>query len=642
MTQSKHVLKHNARAWDARARGGERFTRPATEEQFRNPLAALDSNGWLGENIRDKHMLCLGAGGGKASALFATAGAIVTVVDISPEMLAIDRKVAAERGLEVTTVEASIDDLSALPEARFEIVSQPVSSCYVPDVKAVYREVARVIVDGGLYVSQHKQPVSMQAVPRPGANGFEVSEPYYREGPLPEVKGSLHRESGMLEFLHRWEDLLGGLCREGFVIEDLVEPVHADPLAEKDSFAYRSCFIPPYVRIKARRRPRADVSVAERPSEDRASMKLVAIESYPVRIPLKPERRMSSSLGQHTVSEYLLVRVLTDAGIEGAGEATVMPRWSGETVHSAQALVDHLLAPALVGCDPHDVAEIDRRMDQLCKHNWFAKSALEMACWDIQGKAAGVPVYELLGGAKRSRDIRCRFSVGAYDEPRLRRVVAERVEAGFTTIKVKVGGTADDDLHRVRAARDVMGPELELVIDANCGWEVDTAIAKINALEECRIGLVEQPTPDGDYAALARVRRETGLPVMADDICFDLVHAAELIRNECCDVISVYPGKNGGLRKSMQIVELAAGAGVPCSIGSNLELDIATAAMGHLVLACENMQIERFPGDMLGPVYHEFAVVKDPLRIEGPIVHMSDKPGLGVEVDWDVVRRSWD
>jgi len=83
---------------------------------------------------------------------------------------------------------------------------------------------------------------------------------------LPEVKGSLHRESGMLEFLHRWEDLLGGLCREGFVIEDLVEPVHADPMAEKDSFAYRSCFIPPYVRIKARRRPRADVALAERPS----------------------------------------------------------------------------------------------------------------------------------------------------------------------------------------------------------------------------------------------------------------------------------------------------------------------------------------------------------------------------------------
>ncbi len=370
-------------------------------------------------------------------------------------------------------------------------------------------------------------------------------------------------------------------------------------------------------------------------------MKIVGIETYPVRIPLKPERQMKSSLGQHTVSEYLLVRILTDTGVEGSGEATVMPRWSGETVYSARALVDHFLAPAVMGCDPHNVVEIDRQMDQACQHNWFTKSAIEMACWDIQGKAAGVPVYELLGGAKRPHAVRCRFSVGAYDEPRLKRVVSERVDAGFTTIKVKVGGTSDDDLHRVRAAREVMGPELDLVIDANCGWDVDTAIAKVKALQDMHIALVEQPTPDGDYAGLARVRKETGIPTMADDICFDLVHAQELIRNQCCDVISVYPGKNGGLRKAKQIVEFAAAAGVPCSIGSNLELDIATAAMGHLVLACENMQVESYPGDMLGPVYHEFSVVKDPIRIEGPIVHVPDKPGLGIEVDWELVAKSW-
>ncbi len=266
MTQSDHILKHNARAWDARARSGQRFTRPASEDQFRDPLAALDSNGWLGDNIRDKRMLCLGAGGGKASALFATAGANVTVVDISPEMLAIDRKVATERGLDVTTVEASIDDLSALPAAAFDIVSQPVCSCYVPDVTAVYREVARVIADGGLYVSQHKQPVSMQAGLRPNRGRFELGEPYYREGPLPEVKGSLHRESGTLEFLHRWEQLVGGLCQAGFVVEDLIEPMHADRTAAEDTFAYRSVYAPPYVRIKACRRNREESLTSDRPS----------------------------------------------------------------------------------------------------------------------------------------------------------------------------------------------------------------------------------------------------------------------------------------------------------------------------------------------------------------------------------------
>ncbi|MBX3414564.1 MAG: hypothetical protein KF708_17895 [Pirellulales bacterium] len=368
-------------------------------------------------------------------------------------------------------------------------------------------------------------------------------------------------------------------------------------------------------------------------------MKITHIETYPVRIPLVPERRMVSALGKHEVSDYLLVRVVTDNGLEGAGEATVMPRWSGETVWSAQALVEHVLAPLVIGCDPHDVAEIDRRMDAACAHNWFTKSALEMACWDIQGRAAGRPVYELLGGPKRELTFRCRFSLGAYEPERAARIAADRVADGFRTIKVKVGTEPSLDLARVRAVRAAIGPDTDLMVDANCGWDADTAIRCLRELADCRLVLVEQPTPDGDYAALAHVRRETGLPVLADDICFHLAHARELIRNECCDAISVYPGKNAGLRKSLGIVELTALHGVACSIGSNLEWDVATAAMAHLVVAHENMQVERYPGDALGPVYHEFSIVKQPLEIVGPLVSLSDRPGLGVEVDWDLARR---
>ena len=105
---------------------------------------------------------------------------------------------------------------------------QPVSTCYVPDLTRVYREVARVTVAGGLYISQHKQPPSLQASTEPTAAGYPLTEPYYRTGPLPEVVGSPHREPGTLEFLHRLETLIGGMCRAGFSIEDLVEPLHAD------------------------------------------------------------------------------------------------------------------------------------------------------------------------------------------------------------------------------------------------------------------------------------------------------------------------------------------------------------------------------------------------------------------------------
>ncbi len=231
----------------------QRHTRPAVDEDFQHPLASVDRAGWLGPSIAGRRLLCLASGGGRQSALYAAAGARVTVVDISPEMLALDRAVAAERGLELTTIEASMDDLSALASAGFDIVIQPVSTCYVPDVLAVYAEVARVLAAGGLYISQHKQPASLQAGVTPSAAGYELTEPYYRRGPLPSVAGSPHREEGTLEFLHRWQDLLGGLCRACFVIEDLVEPCHAEPQAAVGTFAHRSQFVPPYVRIKARR-----------------------------------------------------------------------------------------------------------------------------------------------------------------------------------------------------------------------------------------------------------------------------------------------------------------------------------------------------------------------------------------------------
>lgn len=245
--------EHNRKAWDARVRAGGRFTRPAADEDFRDPLAAVDAAGRLRPSIAGKRVLCLAAGGGRQSALYAAAGALVTVVDISAEMLALDRAVAAERGLDVRAVEASMDDLSALDAGAFDIVIQPVSSCYVPSLREVYCQVARVTAAGGIYISQHKQPASLQSGTQPSARGYEIVEPYYRQGPLPAVVGSSHREAGTLEYLHRWEELLGEMCRAGFVIEDLVEPMHAVADAEIGSFGHRSRYVAPYVRIKARR-----------------------------------------------------------------------------------------------------------------------------------------------------------------------------------------------------------------------------------------------------------------------------------------------------------------------------------------------------------------------------------------------------
>jgi SAM-dependent methyltransferase len=247
------TISHNRRAWDEMAAKGQRFTKAARDEEFVDPLRTIDQLGWLGGDIRGKSLLCLAAGGGKHGPLYAACGAVVTVVDLSPVQLELDRQVATERRLELRTVEASMDDLSMFSAGAFDMVVHPVSTCYLPEIGPVYREVARVTRPGGLYISQHKSPTSLQCDIVPSARGYELVEPYYRTGPLPPVIGSQHREEGTLEYLHRWEELLGLLCRSGFVIEDVVEPLHAKPDAPRGDFAHRSHYVAPYVRIKARR-----------------------------------------------------------------------------------------------------------------------------------------------------------------------------------------------------------------------------------------------------------------------------------------------------------------------------------------------------------------------------------------------------
>lgn len=244
---------HNRRAWDDMAAKGQRFTRTAGDADFVNPLATVDQVGWLGGDIRGKRLLCLAAGGGKHGPLYAAAGAMVTVVDISPAQLELDRQVAAERRLQLRTIEVSMDDMPMLQTAEFDIVVQPVSTCYLPEIGPVYREIARITRPGGLYISQHKSPTSLQADIAPASRGYELVEPYYRSGPLPSVVGSPHREEGTLEYLHRWEEIIGLMCRAGFVIEDLIEPLHAKADAPRGAFGHRSQFVAPYVRIKARR-----------------------------------------------------------------------------------------------------------------------------------------------------------------------------------------------------------------------------------------------------------------------------------------------------------------------------------------------------------------------------------------------------
>lgn len=272
LPQRREFLDRNRAAYDAMAGQSKPLCRVAKQEEVANPLPAVDALGWLGDSIRGWDVLCLAAGGGRQSCLYAAAGARVTVVDLSPAMLEQDRRMAAEFGLEVRLIESSMDDLSGITNEAFDLVAHPVSTCYVPNISQVFSEVARVTRPGGLYVSQHKTPTSLQATTDRDADGnYSLPHRYYRDTPVPPPRTSSPsarrlREPGAVEFLHRWEELVGGMCRAGFVIEDLVEPVHHDESVNPAAFADRARYIAPYVRIKARRTVHHRESHQSRPS----------------------------------------------------------------------------------------------------------------------------------------------------------------------------------------------------------------------------------------------------------------------------------------------------------------------------------------------------------------------------------------
>jgi muconate cycloisomerase len=369
-------------------------------------------------------------------------------------------------------------------------------------------------------------------------------------------------------------------------------------------------------------------------------MPITAIRAEPIFGKVHRDLAIVSSLtfltpdGGHMKGNYVLVRINDDAGRVGLGEASVTSVWSGETQAGTIALIEQELAPALLGADPFDIEWISHRMDRLVHANSFAKGAVEMALLDLQGQALGVPVYRLLGGQQpeaRERGIRLKFVVGAV-EPVLAAERAHRmVQRGWKAIKVKVG--RDDhpraDVERLRAVREAIG-DTWLSVDANGGYTVDQAIWAAAGFEKLNVALFEQPTRRGDHAAMAEVRRRSNIPIMADESVFTPQDAIDVIRAGAADVLSLYPGKHSGIRATQAIAKIAEAAGIPCTIGSNLEREVATAAMAHVTVCTANIQCERFPGDLIGPVYYEQALTHKPLRYAADRLWVPDGPGLGV------------
>ncbi|MDC0268008.1 class I SAM-dependent methyltransferase [bacterium] len=250
----KKISKHNAQVWDRIVAQGSGFAAKASTRVLSDPHKHINIYNWLPQGVHGRKVLCLAAGGGKHAPLYAAAGANVTVLDVSEAMLERDQEMARQHGFSIRCIHGCMTQMPLLQDAEFDLVMQPVSACYIQELDLLYQEVARVLKPGGLYIVQHKQPVSLQCGAFPKQGAYWVDHEARHKGPLPVVRGSEHREEGALEFLHPLEDLLGGLCRRSFVIEDVREPWHGKSTAPAGSFFHRSQSIPPYIAIKARRR----------------------------------------------------------------------------------------------------------------------------------------------------------------------------------------------------------------------------------------------------------------------------------------------------------------------------------------------------------------------------------------------------
>jgi muconate cycloisomerase len=363
-------------------------------------------------------------------------------------------------------------------------------------------------------------------------------------------------------------------------------------------------------------------------------VRIESVEAIGVRVP--KTRPFVTSLGLSDASEYGIVVVRTDTGVLGLGEISMI--WHGNGIGLC-ATVNDVLGPAVVGLDPFQINafhSIAAERLAFGRHSKAAIAAVEMALYDIQGKALGQPVYNLIGGLVRDR-VELSMSIPMDTVAESVRTAAAYVERGFTTVKVKVGRDAEHDVAVVAALRQELGAGLKIRVDANMGWRhVKEALAVIEALTPHGILSVEQPLPPGDLAGLAELRRRCAVPIMVDESVWGPDDAWRVIEAGAADLINIYVSESGGLQPARQIAELAGLAGVGVVIGSMPEFGIGTAAQAHLAVSLPELS---HPSDVAGYLYQGDDLVVAPPPIEAGYALTPPGPGLGVELDEEKLAR---
>ncbi len=351
------------------------------------------------------------------------------------------------------------------------------------------------------------------------------------------------------------------------------------------------------------------------------------IVDYPVRI----DGAIVSSLGRHTASRYLVVTVRNSDGICGYGEATTAPIWSGETAESAKWMIDNLLGPLVVGASFDHPSDAVVHMDRQLHGNSFGKAAIDIALWDLWAKQQHTSVSALIADRQTVATVPTRVTIGAYPPKKTVELAEEFWAAGVRTLKFKTAVPGIDDVARLRAVREALGDEPVFTIDDNGAHSTaEEAADAINRLEPFHLALAEQPTRRDRISLLAEVRQRTSVPIMADEAVFTPDELDEALALEAIDILSIYPGKNGGFTHALRMAKLAQSAGIPCAIGSNLETDLGQAPNVCLAASLSAFPVDRFACDLMGAMFYKESAVEPPIVFDHGRVQLPIGPGFGV------------
>ena len=331
------------------------------------------------------------------------------------------------------------------------------------------------------------------------------------------------------------------------------------------------------------------------------------------------------SLGEITKSRNLIIKINTDSGLTGLGEASLLWSITGETQDIAIAAAREC-GRIVMGKDPY---AIEARMKELNSHlvyNSGIKSAFDMALYDLLAKKAGLPLYSLLGGGKK--EIVTNMTIGINDPAVMAEDAMNYKEAGALAIKVKLGTNTRDDVARIKAIREKIGFNILLRIDANQGWDPVTAVTTLHELTPFCIEYCEEPVAHWNNDALRRVHEKSAIPIMADESIFDIHDAFKLAKMGACDYFNIKLAKSGGIHNALKINSVAEAAGVFCMIGGMQETRVGISAGAHLISSRSNIIF----ADLDSINHHVEDPVIGGVVFSGSKVTLPETPGHGADI----------